>query len=632
MPLPPNPRHSIQVQSQETSSIKGFETEATPPVPIHTVGSQTSISKSHSLSDPMTLQQLVNEYSDRFPLPIKVVQGYEGETSQLCLSNSDIYNVHFVQHRHVVSIRDGTGSTYSVPLNSSAQFGIVYKSVETRSAEGNKADTLRNPPRFHKISDIVALDNRLPTVVCATKPYQGSDEKSSVQENEVLIVLGVHKTKLRVKKGLQVLSLRTRKQKCLPLDCSGHFSTDPFLVRMHLPEIVGYMSNPFPCQAVLFLGSDFESCSEHISDSLLTGSVTLIESKVETSLIVSAVINPVDGIVPKELAEFPHLDIPLDDCLTGVEVAMMDMDDSDVRERLYESTRHLLETLDLSKVKSCKETGSELSYSTQSALYATYQHGREKYGIEVDIPPAAFQHAVQLPPQTPGGFMKLAEQHTILETMESNNAYESVPFGEVELNSSISSMSDELENEASAPEYIYDSVEVVHPNTRNPTNASSSNQVYDEVSSRPERAVPGNPRERDAQSGDTEAHPPVPYMLLHPNSHYMRPSNEPTSGYGPEIKALRLAVKELTKRVGSLESQMKGFVEPSSTSEMGASLDRSREAGNVSHLQSLNCQQVSESNAIVSCIAGIRVFGWETETGDCTHRLWKEENIWSCRP
>ncbi len=347
--------------------------------------------ESFTLSEPMSVQQLAENYSGQFPLRIRILQGYEGDTSQPCPSSSNVYNVHFVLHRKVVSIQDSKGDVYSVPLSSPFQFGIMH----TRSSgeeSATKDSTTGHPPTFEKVSDIIALKKSLPIIVCATKSYEGSNKEASVKENDIFVVLGIHKPKFHGKKSLQVFSVSSKACIRLPLECCGHFSTNPFFVRMHLPEIVGYISNPFPCQAVLFLGSDFESCSEHISDSLLTGSVTLIESKVETSLIVSAVN---DSVEEAEHGELPLLGIPLDDYRLQIKVAVIET--ADCSEYIRESTSRLLETLDLSKVKHYKGPESQAMYNTQSVLYSTFLKGRERFGIEADIPRGA-QRSIEQPP------------------------------------------------------------------------------------------------------------------------------------------------------------------------------------------------------------------------------------------
>lgn len=533
------------------------------------------LQKQLTLSEAMTLRDLVENYSDKFPLRIKVVQGYEGATSQLCLSNSDVYNVHFVQHRKVVGIQDGKGNTYSVPLNSSARFGIVYTHGETSSSKGSKTYPLNNPLRFSKVSDITALDDKkLPTVVCATKSHEGVDETSSVLENEVLIILGIHRPKPRGKKGLRAFSVSKKEHKFLPPECSGHFTTDPALVHMQLPEIVEYISTPFPCQAVLFLGSDFESCNQYVSDSLLTGTVTMIESKVETSLIVSAVFDPISLESPSVLTEAAHLDIPLDDCLSNVEVAVIETDNY---EGIYEDTRNLLETLDLSKVTSYKDTGSAQTYRMQSALYTTFQKGREKYGIDVDVPRAAFQHTKQpLQPFSAPGLTRLA-------TSEDDNAYEPI---------SISGTPPAVDKVEESREY--DSADVV---IRGRESTVSSGRLYDRVS---DEMVRPQAHASSETTFSNVSHLRDAYVFVRSST----PPDEPEhtapqdqgGGEGDELAAL---VEKLTRRVESLEKQVQHLGQCLRDSEKAGRPGKatvngeSKEPQNVRHLKTLNCQQVS---------------------------------------
>ena len=381
-PLPPPiPRRASgqltpRLLRRFTESDSVFNTPKTSLSSLH--GHCSTPQQQLNLSNGLTLQQLVKTYSDQFPLRIKVLQGYEGQTPQLCISNADMYNIHFLKHRKVVGIKDIKGHIYSVPLNSSLQFSLVYPSENGE------------PATFEKVSDILALDT-LPKVVCATRAFGGSDKKTSVKQNEILVIKRVHKQKFKNKKGLEVLSLTTSEEKCLSADCRGDFSTDPTLVRMHLLEIVGYIPDPFPSQAVLFLSDDFMSCKQYLSSSLLAGTVTMIESKTETSLIASTVIGQAahSPIEPNEFIDTPLLDIPLDKCLADVEVAVIQSGDT---KSLYEDTRQLFQTLDIRKLKSFKDTGSAQTNDTQSFIYTAFKEGYERYGIELDISPAVYRY------------------------------------------------------------------------------------------------------------------------------------------------------------------------------------------------------------------------------------------------
>ena len=311
-----------------------------------------------------------------------VTRGYRGQTPELTICNADVYNVHFLKHREVICIRDKVGHVYSVPLNTSVQFGLLYKQ------EGKSANT----PIFQKVSDIWGL-KQLPKVVRATGAWEGSDKESSVKENEILVIKRVHRPMFRGK-SLEVFSLSTKSTKVLPSDCKGIFSTDPSLIPLYLPEIVEHIPDPFPCQAVMILNEEFTEHVQCISSSLLNGTITMIKRKMETSLVASSYYDPVSN--PEQynkMFECPLLDIPLDDCFKGVEVAVIKSKDKKQVDHLYEYTQDVLVKFDPSKLKSYRDAESRKTYETQSVFYSTLRSGSEKYGVVIDVPTIVHSHA-----------------------------------------------------------------------------------------------------------------------------------------------------------------------------------------------------------------------------------------------
>ena len=47
-------------------------------------------------------------------------------TCRFIISTGDVYNLHFLKTVKVVSIQDFGGVNFSVPLNSSVKFGLLY--------------------------------------------------------------------------------------------------------------------------------------------------------------------------------------------------------------------------------------------------------------------------------------------------------------------------------------------------------------------------------------------------------------------------------------------------------------------------------------------------------------------------
>lgn len=46
-----------------------------------------------------------------------------------------MFNIHLVKRAKVVQVTDAHGDVYSVPLNSSIEFGLVYDPMESRGSD-----------------------------------------------------------------------------------------------------------------------------------------------------------------------------------------------------------------------------------------------------------------------------------------------------------------------------------------------------------------------------------------------------------------------------------------------------------------------------------------------------------------
>lgn len=343
------------------------------PSPPHTID-YTTVSPT-TRAKALSLQELVEKYSQSFPLQIKVVHGYSGQTHQLTLSSGDYYNIHFVKHQEVVSMNDKLGFNYTIPINTSFQFGIVYSEDNQRALETQN---------FEKVADLLML-SPLPKVACATRDVKGSDDKSSIVADEILVIKRVIRPKLR-KKLLEVLSLKTQNTKSLPLDCEGHFTLNPRRNLIYLLELVRCIPGAFPCEALMFIGDEPSSNQQRISPSLVNTVVTLTGQKMETSLIASSVIYEGGVDVEPQISE--HLvDIPVDERLGEVKVVMVNTSEHGLQEVLNHKTRTIFETFDVTRVKSWYDVTSE---NTQNLLYTSIGKGSEKVGMQVEKPIAAY--------------------------------------------------------------------------------------------------------------------------------------------------------------------------------------------------------------------------------------------------
>ena len=161
---------------------------------------------------------------------------------------------------------------------------------------------------FERVSDILAT-KVIPRAIRATQAWKGSGPDSSVDANELLLVVGT-RNKLKTK-YLKVYSPAANVKKTLPEQCFGKFSTRPYDVRLYLPEIMHHLKHPFPLQAVLFVNSEI---SQDLPPYLMSSVVSLTSQSVETSLVATSTLN--DDITQAQLIDIPFdLDIEVSVCV-----------------------------------------------------------------------------------------------------------------------------------------------------------------------------------------------------------------------------------------------------------------------------------------------------------------------------
>ena len=282
---PPSPRSSPLFPIMEQDSK--FESQGSG---IDRIGAETSSEdqriKDSSLqsvhdsltSSEMSLKSALTEFNNHFPLRVKFVEGYCSEDSEHSLSANEVYDIQFVKNTRVITLKDKDGFMHHIPLASTMMFGLVYNPF-------SDYDEALAGYTFEACSDIITAES-MPTVVCATSRVHSQEEKHSIAENEIFVVKGIQKPKLRGKRFLRVFSLLTNAEKLLPEECQGKFSTKPSLVRLHLPQIVNSITNPFPVQAVLYVDNQEPSLKLGFP---ISGVITLCDCRIETSLVAYAI-------------------------------------------------------------------------------------------------------------------------------------------------------------------------------------------------------------------------------------------------------------------------------------------------------------------------------------------------------
>jgi hypothetical protein len=316
-----------------------------------------------TISEEMSLGIFVNRHKDEFPVRVKVSRGYYGTTDNWCISEGEYLNIHFVKYTNVVAAVDTTFGHYSIPFNSSVQFGYLHNCTSQRDVENAMKGMM-----FQSVGDILA-EPSLPTVVKATRSWLKSKEENSVVEGDVLILQG---TKGRFKPTLKCYDVATGRQKSLSSNCIGFFTTRPYDIRLYLPEIIQHF--PLPNSFALFVNS-----SDDLKNVFQSGNVMLTHCSVETSLIATQL----DSTVSMESSS-PLMEIPID---LDIGVQLVQPQEQEIAQ-LYETTNELLNNFGNIPFQTIPTNANTLEKDPVTAeALVTCHKGFERYGIEIQHPP-----------------------------------------------------------------------------------------------------------------------------------------------------------------------------------------------------------------------------------------------------
>ena len=316
-------------------------------------------------SESCHLSDFISRHSNLLPFCVKVCNGFCSSATDLSISQNEIFNLHFVKHTKVVVMKDSEDrEEYSVPVNSSVPFGIVYNPVqnEKQALEGF---------HFETVGDILRM-KPLPTVISATKAYHSNSLETSVEADEILLIKGVAtRSTLRGRgKSLKVYSLK-HGAKQLTEKCAGGFSTKPRSVKMHLSTMIEH-SIHFPQKAVLIADHQIDAV---LSSSMAALPVILEKVKGETSVIATS--------AEEEGTENgAKLDISSDLDVQVEAVSITETEES----LLQENSQSLYNSFDISTLQIVIDKPSSRAYELQCLLYKKLRHGKEMDGVQLVLP------------------------------------------------------------------------------------------------------------------------------------------------------------------------------------------------------------------------------------------------------
>ena len=349
------PRNTVYKMKTLKPAVS-HEYEQIPEVPIHPVAQTNSfdlLSEKYIVSsDEMMLGEFVNKYKNDFPVQIRVSKGYYGTTDKWCISEGDYFTIHFVKQTKVVGAVDSTFGNYSIPINSSAQFGVVPTS--SREAAGGN--------NFYTVGNLLAQQT-LPLAIKATQTWNESKAEKSVSNGEIFIIQG---SKGRIKRTLKCVNAINGKQKTLSSKCAGSFTTNPYEIRLYLPEVIKNFS--LPNTFAMFINSQSTSSVQYVK---------LTHCSIETSLIATQL----DSLESSPLTEIPiDLDI-------GIELVRPKFK-AEEEARIYELTDHLFSTFDHKALQTIPSNIASLQADPVKAeALLTCHRGHERVGVEIQQPP-----------------------------------------------------------------------------------------------------------------------------------------------------------------------------------------------------------------------------------------------------
>ena len=376
-PLPPPRQRSSNSESEISCSPKhagaglllnrGKSVKGTPDrLPTTSGAIRKSPSASSVDSTELSLTAFVDKYSSSFPQRVKVTKGFYGVSDQTAITTGDHYNFHFLKHTTVVLATDAKGMEYSLPLKSSLKLALLYD--PTNGSEDTKRGTI-----FDTVADLLNA-KVLPRVVAATRQFSGGGQESSVDPNEVLVLLGPvgagGKMASKGKRQLKVHSVTHNVSKTLPENCSCSFTTSARSTGASLSKL-GLQKEWLPVKAIVCPNDNDEGNGAE-SASVLTdldhASLTLVSIREETTIVATGAAGD-----PSEVLEVIELPKNLD-----IEVELLPISAAEMS-GLITNTQNRYDAFTPTSVIYYTNKPTPKLYDIQCALYKTMMGVKEEF-------------------------------------------------------------------------------------------------------------------------------------------------------------------------------------------------------------------------------------------------------------
>ena len=330
-------------------------------------------------SDGITFLQFINKYKNHFPAAFEVILGFSAHSEEASISEGERFIANFIKRTKVYTIEDENKEHYSVPLDTTFQFALLY------DPNSNKKEAMSG--FIFKTAGDLMITRSLPKVVRARKAFRGVSPESSVVVNELLFVKEVVK-KESDRRYVKCIQAQTGKEKQLHEECAGEFSTLPHDVREYLPNLIKHFQ--LPLRAVMCLGIDTE---DDIPSQLISAIVTISNPRIKESVVATSITcdsENTEDIIPENNAIILN-DIPLTYDINLVPLQVTPF----VDEKMLEQTRFIYENFNPAKLLPYMANSS----SSQLALMKSVRKESNMDGVEIIEPKrlkAARQNSAKL--------------------------------------------------------------------------------------------------------------------------------------------------------------------------------------------------------------------------------------------
>ncbi|KAL5506742.1 hypothetical protein EMCRGX_G008478 [Ephydatia muelleri] len=203
-----------------------------------TISSAAGPSEAKSVN--RSLYEIADIYFGKFPVDVRVSAGLRRKTPL-----TELLTVEQALCPEVVTCSYNR-QCFSIPLSVDLKFSVLWD-------EGEKDDVEILAGKEFTVDSLLQCHGNGPKVVSAKQDWEKDGVR--VEAGEVLVVKKAA-SKTDTPSALKVFSLITRAEKTLPLDCSALFTNRAQCISLHLPDIVAYVPDLFPCRACI-LKHDF---------------------------------------------------------------------------------------------------------------------------------------------------------------------------------------------------------------------------------------------------------------------------------------------------------------------------------------------------------------------------------------